>query len=93
MNLVRYVRAIGYRPVLAGNIKGFVDPYRTPETQRAFADSVGHGPRMITSFADGTKLSIGGDHPRQRDWTPRGQRRGMIGYRWDSHVRELLTIS
>jgi predicted homoserine dehydrogenase-like protein len=58
MNLFRYVSTIGLRPVLAGNIKGFIDPYRTPETQRAFAESVGQGPKMITSFADGTKLSM-----------------------------------
>ena len=58
MNLLRYVRTIGMRPVLAGNIKGFIDPHRTPETQQAFATSVGQGPKMITSFADGTKLSM-----------------------------------
>ena len=28
---------IGYRPVMAGNIKGFLDRYRTAETQRGFA--------------------------------------------------------
>ena len=34
MNLVRYARSIGLTPVAAGNIKGMLDPYRTPETQR-----------------------------------------------------------
>jgi predicted homoserine dehydrogenase-like protein len=58
MNLLRYVRTIGLRPVLAGNIKGFIDHHRTPETQHAFADTVGQGARMVTSFADGTKLSM-----------------------------------
>jgi predicted homoserine dehydrogenase-like protein len=58
MNLLRYVRLIGLEPVLAGNIKGFIDPHRTPETQREFADSVGQGAKMITSFADGTKLAM-----------------------------------
>jgi predicted homoserine dehydrogenase-like protein len=58
MNLLRYVRTIGLRPVLTGNIKGFIDPHRTPETQAAFAESVGQRPKMITSFADGTKLSM-----------------------------------
>jgi predicted homoserine dehydrogenase-like protein len=58
MNLLRFVRTIGYRPVLAGNIKGLQDPYRTPETQRAFAEKYKQKPRLITSFADGTKISM-----------------------------------
>jgi len=58
MNLFRFVDAIGYRPVLAGNIKGLQDHYRTPETQRGFAEKYGQKPKMITSFADGTKISM-----------------------------------
>jgi predicted homoserine dehydrogenase-like protein len=58
VNLSRYVRAIGLEPVLAGNLKGLLDPYRTPETQREFAAAVGQKERMVTSFADGTKLSL-----------------------------------
>ena len=58
MNLFRFVKAIGYHPVLAGNIKGFQDPYRTPETQRGFAEKHCQKPRMVTSFADGTKISM-----------------------------------
>ena len=38
MTLLRYLRTLGLRPVAAGNIKGMVDYYRTPETQRAFAE-------------------------------------------------------
>ena len=34
LNLIRHVRTIGYQPVMAGNIKGFLDRYRTAETQR-----------------------------------------------------------
>ena len=34
MTLLRYLRQVGLRPVAAGNIKGMVDHYRTPETQR-----------------------------------------------------------
>src|SRR6266849_924466 len=33
MNLFRFVQTIGYRPVLVGNLKGLLDPHRTPETQ------------------------------------------------------------
>lgn len=58
MNLVRFVRGVGYQPLAAGNLKGMIDPYRTPETQKAFAEKYHQKPRMITSFADGTKLSM-----------------------------------
>lgn len=58
MNLLRWVETIGYRPVLAGNIKGLQDHYRTPETQKGFADNVKQDVKMITSFADGTKISM-----------------------------------
>lgn len=58
MNLFRWVETIGYQPVLAGNIKGLQDHYRTPETQKGFADKHKQGVKMITSFADGTKISM-----------------------------------
>jgi predicted homoserine dehydrogenase-like protein len=58
MNLIRFIKTAGYEPVLAGNMKGFIDPYRTPETQAAFAAKYNQKPRMITSFADGTKLAM-----------------------------------
>jgi len=58
MNLFRFVRGIGVRPVLCGNIKGLHDPYRTPATQAAFAARWGQKPHMVTSFADGTKVSF-----------------------------------
>ena len=57
-NLLRFVRGLGVRPVLAGNIKGLQDPYRTPTTQAAFAKQWGQKPHMVTSFADGTKVSF-----------------------------------
>lgn len=58
MNLLRFVKTIGYNPVLAGNIKGLQDHYRTPKTQAAFAAANNQKPRLITSFADGTKISM-----------------------------------
>src|SRR5215472_9768032 len=58
MTLLRYLRSLGLRPVAAGNIKGIVDYYRTPETQRAFAGKNDQDARKITSFADSTKLSM-----------------------------------
>lgn len=58
VNLFRYVKGIGVKPVLCGNIKGLHDPYRNPTTQEAFAKSWGQSPYMVTSFADGTKISF-----------------------------------
>lgn len=58
MTLFRYLRSLGLRPVAAGNLKGMVDHYRTPETQRAFAEKHDQDPRKVTSFADATKLSM-----------------------------------
>ena len=58
MNLYRFVKGIGVRPVLCGNIKGLHDPYRNPTTQEGFAKKWGQKPHMVTSFADGTKISF-----------------------------------
>jgi len=58
MTLFRYLRTLGLHPVAAGNIKGILDYYRTPETQRAFAEKYDQDVRKVTSFADATKLSM-----------------------------------
>lgn len=58
MNLYRFVRSIGVKPVLCGNIKGLHDPYRNPTTQIGFAKKWGQRPSMVTSFADGSKISF-----------------------------------
>lgn len=58
MNLYRFVKGIGVKPVLCGNIKGLQDPYRTPTTQKAFAERWKQSAPMVTSFADGTKISF-----------------------------------
>ena len=58
LNLYRFVKGIGVRPVLCGNIKGLHDPYRNPTTQEGFAKQWGQNPWMVTSFADGTKISF-----------------------------------
>ena len=90
MNLLRYVETIGLRPVLAGNIKGFLGRHRNPDTQQAFAASVGQGARMITSFADGTKLSMETTLVANATgfWVAR---RGMYGHRCE-HVSEVLQL-
>lgn len=58
MNLFRFVKGLGVKPVLCGNIKGLQDPYRNPTTQEGFAKKWGQNPAMVTSFADGTKISF-----------------------------------
>ncbi len=58
VNLFRFVKTIGYKPVGAGNLKGLLDHYRNPDTQRAFAERIKASPMMVTSFADGTKLAM-----------------------------------
>jgi predicted homoserine dehydrogenase-like protein len=86
MNLLRFVRSIGCRPVLAGNIKGMIDPYRTPETQRQFAEAHKQQVKMITSFADGTKISMEMAVVANATGFPVG-RRGMFGPRCE-HANE-----
>ncbi|MHA6250225.1 NAD(P)H-dependent oxidoreductase [Pontibacter sp. CAU 1760] len=58
MNLFRFVKGLGVKPVLCGNIKGLHDPYRNPTTQEGFARKWGQNPAMVTSFADGSKISF-----------------------------------
>ena len=57
MNLYRWVKGLGLIPRVIGNVKGLQDPYRTPTTQKAFAERWKQNPAMVTSFADGTKIS------------------------------------
>ncbi len=58
MNLFRFVDSIGFKPMLMGQIKGFLNHYRNPETQQGFAEKWAQKPAMVASFADGSKLAI-----------------------------------
>jgi predicted homoserine dehydrogenase-like protein len=58
MNLYRWVKGLGFIPRVVGNIKGLQDPYRNPSTQKGFAEKWGQNPTMVTSFADGSKISF-----------------------------------
>jgi len=90
MNLFRYVRQIGYNPVMMGNIKGMLDHYRTPETQRAFAEQAKQDVHMVTSFADGTKLSM--EQAVMANATGFGvSKRGMHGPECE-HVSEVVDL-
>ena len=57
MNLYRWVKGLGLTPRVIGNVKGLQDPYRNPTTQKDFAERWKQNPAMVTSFADGTKIS------------------------------------
>jgi len=58
MNLVRWVRGLGLIPRVIGNVKGLQDPYRNPTTQQGWAERWGQNAAMVTSFADGSKISF-----------------------------------
>jgi len=90
MNLYRYVQAIGCRPVLAGNMKGLQDPYRTPETQKSYAAKYKQKPSMVTSFADGTKISMEMAVVANATGLKVGKR-GMYGPQCD-HVNDAINL-
>lgn len=90
MTLLRYLRANGLRPVAAGNLKGMVDHYRTPETQRNFALKYDQEPRKVTSFADATKLSMETTVLANATGFQAGKR-GMYGPACE-HVREMAKL-
>ena len=58
VNLYRWVVGLGLTPRVMGNVKGLQDPYRNPTTQKGFAEKWGQNPAMVTSFADGSKISF-----------------------------------
>ena len=91
MNLYRFVKGIGVTPVMCGNIKGLHDPYRNPTTQKGFAEKWGQNPSMVTSFADGTKISFEQAIVANATGMRVGQR-GMFGptVEQGTHVRDCI---
>ena len=81
LNLIRHVRSIGYRPVMAGNIKGFLDRYRTADTQRGFAEKAGLNPVMCRRLCRRDKTQLGSLCGGQCNWhegcPPRNARAGV----------------
>ena len=87
-NLYRFVKGIGLRPLVCGNIKGLQDPYRTPATQAEYAKTWGLGVAMVTSFADGTKVSY--EQAIVANGTGmRAPRRGLYQWEHRGHIDEL----
>lgn len=88
MNLIRFVRGLGLRPLVSGNVKGLQDRYRTPTTQEGFARRWGQDPHMVTSFADGTKVNV--EQALVANATGMTvHRRGLLGRNHTGHVDEL----
>jgi predicted homoserine dehydrogenase-like protein len=89
MNLYRFVQSMGYRPVLLGQIKGFLNRYRNPDTQKEFAEKHQQKAAMVASFADGSKLALeAAIMGNGTGFVP--QLRGMHGHAC-THVKDLLT--
>jgi predicted homoserine dehydrogenase-like protein len=89
MNLYRFVKSLGLTPLLCGNIKGLQDRYRNPTTQAGFAKQWGQTPHMVTSFADGTKISF--EQAIVANATGmKVIQRGMLGYTYTGHIDEMV---
>ncbi len=91
MNLYRFVESIGLTPLLCGNIKGLQDRYRNPTTQASFAKQWGQTPNMVTSFADGTKISFEQAIVANATGMKVAQR-GMLGYEYKGHVDDMTSM-
>jgi predicted homoserine dehydrogenase-like protein len=91
INLFRYVSNLGLIPRVMGNIKGLQDPYRNPTTQQGFAEKWGQNPTMVTSFADGSKVSFEQAIVANACGL-KVPKRGMFGRDHHGHVDELTKM-
>ncbi|MDW7694928.1 NAD(P)-dependent oxidoreductase [Flammeovirgaceae bacterium SG7u.111] len=91
LNLYRFVKSMGFTPLVAGNIKGLQDRYRNPTTQASFAKQWQMAPEMVTSFADGTKISIEQACIANATGMKVAQR-GMIGHHSKEHIDDLTKL-
>jgi len=89
MNLYRFVQSIGLTPLVCGNIKGLQDRYRNPTTQESFAKTWGQTPSMVTSFADGTKISFEQAIVANATGMKVAQR-GMLGFEYEGHIDDMV---
>ncbi|NQW99062.1 NAD(P)-dependent oxidoreductase [bacterium] len=88
MNLWRYVKGLGLEPLVCGNVKGLQDIRRNPTTQQGFAKTWNQGVKMVTSFADGTKIAF--EQACVANATGMCvQQRGMLGGDFKGHIDEL----
>lgn len=91
LNLYRFVKQMGLTPLVCGNIKGMQDRERTPETQKEFANKWEMSPHMVTSFADGTKISF--EQACIANATGMSiAKRGMFGYEVQGEVEQFMHL-
>jgi predicted homoserine dehydrogenase-like protein len=90
MNLYRVLDLVAYKPVMMGQIKGFLNRYRNPETQAEFAKQHGQTPAIVASFADGSKLCLESNLMANATGF-RVAVRGMQGPNYP-HVKEMLKL-
>ena len=56
--LISNARMMGFRPIVAGNMKRYMDKHATQKKMQPWADDKGLAVRQTVSFTDGTKQSI-----------------------------------
>ena len=91
LNLYRFVKGMGFEPLVCGNIKGMLDHYRNPSTQEKFAKQWGMSPIMATNFADGSKIAF--EQACIANATGmKVAKRGMLGYESKGHIDDLTHL-
>ncbi|MEM8966891.1 MAG: NAD(P)-dependent oxidoreductase, partial [Bacteroidota bacterium] len=91
MNLYRFVKGLGFDPLVAGNIKGFLDFHKNPTDMAEYAKKAGQNVNMITSFTDGTKIAF--EQASVANATGMVvNKRGMNAFRSTEHVDELTKL-
>lgn len=91
MNLYRFVKNLGFRPLVCGNIKGFLDVHKNPADMFEFAENMGQSVNMITGFTDGTKIAFEQASVANATGMKVSQR-GMMGYKSQKHIDDLTHI-
>lgn len=91
MNLYRFVKNMGFTPLVCGNIKGFLDVHKNPTDMQSFAENMGQNVNMITNFTDGTKIAF--EQATVANATGMGvNKRGMNGFHSTDHVDNLTSF-
>jgi predicted homoserine dehydrogenase-like protein len=91
MNLYRFVKGLGFDPLVAGNIKGFLDFHKNPQDMEEYARKAGQNVNMITSFTDGTKIAF--EQASVANATGMVvNKRGMNAFRSTEHIDELTSL-
>lgn len=58
VRLIRHAKLMGFKILIAGNMKRYMDRHATQEQMQPWADDKGLAVRQTVSFTDGTKQSI-----------------------------------